>query len=43
MKLFTFIWRWVMAIGLYMVFREIYYVSDLLSAYVNMLLKTGTF
>jgi len=41
--IFNFIWRCFIAIGLFFVFKEIKYIADIITAYVRMLLQTGTF
>jgi hypothetical protein len=37
----TLIWRMAILVIFYFVFREIYYISELLSAYVRMLMSSG--
>ena len=42
-KTFDFFWKCAMAIGLYFVYREIYYIANILTSYVKMLLQAGSF
>mgnify|MGYP000046620013 FL=1 len=41
--IFNFIWRCLVAVGLFFVFKEIKYIADLMTGYVRMLLQTGNF
>tara|TARA_A100001011_G_scaffold374963_1_gene435991 strand:- start:6073 stop:6234 length:162 start_codon:yes stop_codon:yes gene_type:complete len=42
-KYFNFVWRCLIAVGLFFVFKEIKYIADIITGYVRMLLQTGTF
>jgi len=42
-KIFNFIWRCAIAVGLFFVWREMHYIAGLLTSYVRMLLEMGSF
>ena len=43
MKIFEIFWMIAIIVLVYFVYREIFYISDLLNAYVRMLLESGSF
>ena len=43
MKFFEIFWMIAIIVLVYFIYREIFYISDLLNAYVRMLLESGSF
>ena len=42
-SVFNFLWRCGVLIGLFFLYKQIYYIAELMSAYVRMLLQAGSF
>jgi len=41
--IFNFLWRCIVVIGLFFVFKEIVYIADMMTMYLKMLVSTGQF
>lgn len=42
-KIFNFLWRCIVLVGLFFVFKEINYIADVMTMYVKMFLDKGSF
>ena len=43
MKFFEIFWMIAIIVLVYFIYREIFYIADLLNAYVRMLIQSGSF
>ena len=41
--IFNFIWKCLVLVGLFFMFKEIKYIADIITVYIRMILQTGSY